>query len=142
MSQLSKSDYIAMASFRRVLRRFMHFSETSSREAGLTPQQHQVLLIIRGMPDRDWAAVGELAEALQISHHAAVGLVDRCQAAGLTIRGHETKDRRVVRVSLTESGSDLLDQITARNLAELRASKTLGQILQGIEAQERADALK
>src|SRR5436305_6662661 len=85
-SEISKSEYEALAAFRAALRRFLHFSEQGAREAGLTPQQHQLLLAVKGQPGRDWATVSDLAEALQISHHAAVGLVDRCARAELAQR--------------------------------------------------------
>jgi len=118
---VSKEDYVALAAFRKSLRRFLRFTEDGAREAGLTPQQHQVLLAVRAHEGREWASVGELADSLQLSHNAIVGLVDRCQAANLTCRTADPKDRRFVRVSLTPKGEEVLDRLTHRNLAKLRA---------------------
>jgi hypothetical protein len=41
-----------LAEFRYALRKFLHFSEGRAAEAGLHPQQHQLLLHIAGAPDR------------------------------------------------------------------------------------------
>jgi DNA-binding MarR family transcriptional regulator len=119
--EISKADYEALAAFRAALRRFIHFSEEGARAAGLTPQQHQLLLAVKGQPGREWASVSDLAEALQVRHHAAVGLVDRCERAGLVRRAPDPKDRRQVRVSLTEKGEAILARLSARNRRELRA---------------------
>jgi DNA-binding MarR family transcriptional regulator len=120
-SEISKAEYVALAAFRAALRRFLRFSEEGAREAGLTPQQHQLLLAVKGQPDRDWASVSALAEALQVRHHAAVGLVDRCERAGLVQRSPDPEDRRQVRVLLTEQGEEILERLSARNRRELRA---------------------
>jgi DNA-binding MarR family transcriptional regulator len=118
---LGKSTYVAMAAFRRTLRRFLRFAEEGARASGLTHQQYQLLLAVRGNPNRDWAFVHELADALQIRHHAAVGLVNRCERAGFVRREQDPHDRRHVRVSLTESGATALGRIAYRNRNELRA---------------------
>ena len=41
-------DYKALAQFRFQLRKFLSFSEAAAHQAGLTPQQHQALLAIKG----------------------------------------------------------------------------------------------
>jgi DNA-binding MarR family transcriptional regulator len=120
-----KEDYVALAGFRAALCRFLRFAEAGCKEFGLTPQQHQVLLAIRGHRDRDWASVRELADALQLKHHGTVGLVDRCQAAGLVQRSPDSADRRIVHVSLTAKGDEILKKLTARNLRELREAGEL-----------------
>lgn len=125
--QISKSDYEALAAFRASLRRFLHFTEEGARSAGLTPQQHQVLLSIKGRPGQDWAHVSDIAEALQIKHHAAVMLIDRCEKAELVERNPDPKDRRQVRVSLLPPGEEVLARLSERNLRELRK---LRQVLQ------------
>ena len=78
--------------------------------------------------------MGEIRDALQLAHHATVGLVDRCQAAGLVVRTPHDADRRKVRVSLTEAGHRVLAAIAARNLAELRNLDALIESLQGLRA--------
>lgn len=72
-----KSDYEALAAFRYALRQFLRFSEDAAATEGLSPQQHQALLAIKGFPGRDSVTIGELAEKLQVRHNSAIGLVDR-----------------------------------------------------------------
>jgi DNA-binding MarR family transcriptional regulator len=129
-SALSKADYEALAAFRATLRRFLRFSEEGARAVGLTPQQHQLLLAIKGTPGREWAYVMELADALQISHHAAVGLVNRCTQGDWVRREPDPDDRRQVRVHLTPEGEKLLEHLSERNRVELQR---LRQALQLVE---------
>ncbi len=117
-----KEDLVALATFRKALRIFVRFVEEGARAVGVTPQQHQLLLAVEGNAGRSWATVGELAGALQLKHHATVGLVNRCQAAGLVSRSPDPEDRRVVHVSLTPKGSSILLELTERNLARLQES--------------------
>lgn len=119
LASLSKVDYETLAGYRSAIRRLLRTSEEVARAVGLTPQQHQLLLAIKGQPGRDWACIGELAEALQIRHHAAVGLVDRCEAAGLVRRARGLRDRRQVRVLLTPKGEELLERLVECSQDEL-----------------------
>ena len=49
-AELDDADYQALARFRFALRVFLRFSEDAARAAGLTPNQHQLLLAVRGFP--------------------------------------------------------------------------------------------
>ena len=73
--RLAKSDFEALSEFRYQLRRFLRFSEQAAEEEGLTPLQYQLMLHIKGFPQRESATVGELAERLQAHHHGVVALV-------------------------------------------------------------------
>jgi len=119
---VDKDDLVALANFRMVLRKYLRFVELGAVEAGITPQQHQLLLAVEAHVGRNWATIGELSESLQLRHHAAVGLVDRCQAVGLVERAISTEDRRVVRVTLTAKGTEILYRLSERNLKELRGA--------------------
>ncbi len=120
MAKISKADYETLATFRYALRQFLHFSEEAAKAVGLTPQQHQALLAIRGFPGRDRVTIGELAERLQIRHHSVVGLVDRLAAQKLVARESAGEDRRQVYVRLTPGGLSALEQLSAAHRAELR----------------------
>lgn len=113
MRLLEKPDYEAMARLRYVLRKFLRFTEDRASAVGLTPQQYQALLAIRGFPDRDYATVGELADRLQIRHHTSVELINRLETAALVRRQSIDHDRRLVRVYLTKKGDALLTQLCA-----------------------------
>jgi DNA-binding MarR family transcriptional regulator len=117
---LAKADYERLAEFRYLLRRFLTFSEGAAEEAGLTAQQHQALLAIKGFPGRNEVTIGELAERLGIRSHSAVGLVDRLAAKSLVRRHSDAADRRQVRLGLTAAAEALLTQLTAAHQDEFR----------------------
>lgn len=118
--RVAKADYVLLAALRRALREFLGFSQAAARAAGLTPQQHQALLAIKGFPARDYVSVGELAERLQLRHHSAVGLVDRLVARGLLRRMASRADRRRVDVRLTARGESVIRHLAGVHLQELR----------------------
>jgi DNA-binding MarR family transcriptional regulator len=131
---LSNADYKAIATFRAVLRRFLHFSEEAAREAGISPQQHQLLLAIRGFSGESEApTIGDLAEALQIRHHSCVGLVDRLEAAGLVSRSTTDQDARKVFVHLTPQGEEMLARLTSAHRREHRELNAVLDALQHLE---------
>lgn len=117
---LTKADFEALARFRFAVRRYLRFSEEAVRRFGLTPQQYQLLLAVKGFPARDWATVGELAERLQLRHHSVVELVNRAQRQHLVARSPHPADRRAVAVSLTDAGESLLARLATLHRAELR----------------------
>lgn len=116
---LSKTDYETLAQFRRSLRVFLRLSEDAAREVGVTPQQHQILLAIKGQTNREWASISEIADSLQLRHHTVVGLIDRSEAAQLVARKPDPEDRRLVRVSLTEQGEAILSKMASHDSDEL-----------------------
>lgn len=118
---MNKAEFEELAEFRAVLRRYLRFSEELVRAHGLTPQQYQLLLAIKGYPGRDWATVRELAEQLQIRHHSVVELVDRAVGRDLVSRAADPTDARVVRVELTPEGDSALAQLSVLHLDHLRA---------------------
>ena len=117
---LTSKDFQALAAFRAALRQFVRFSEEAARDAGLTPQQHQALVAIRGHVGNEPPTVGELAEALQVKHHSAVGLVDRVVQRGFARREPSTVDNRRVHVVITPAGEDVLRSLTAAHREEHR----------------------
>src|ERR1022692_760107 len=117
--QHSKSQYEMLAAFRYALRQFLHFSEEAAHAAGITPQQHQALLAVKGFPGRDCVTVGELAERLQLRHHSAVGLVDRLVAERLVSRAISAEDRRPGFVQLTSCGEKVLEKLSSAHSEQL-----------------------
>lgn len=120
---LPLSEIQAMAEFRYQLRRFLRFSEVLARQNGITSLQYQMLLQIKGFPDRQWANVGELAERLQSHHHGMVSLVSRCEKLGLVERRTGRDDARNVEIHLTSKGDELITQLARLHRDELRARK-------------------
>jgi DNA-binding MarR family transcriptional regulator len=120
--RLSDDDYASLAQFRLHIRRFLEFSRDAVEEAGLTTQQHQVLLGIKGLGLDGPVVIRTLAEWLQLKHHSVIGLVDRLEARGLVRREHDADDRRRVRLRLTRSGAALLAELSRAHRTELRAA--------------------
>jgi DNA-binding MarR family transcriptional regulator len=117
---LTKQDFEALAQFRFGIRRYLRFSEETVRGAGLTPQQYQLLLALKGFPGREWATIRELADRLQLRHHSVVELIDRAQGQGLVKRGPHPSDGRSVRVLFTLKGERVLGRLAALHRDELR----------------------
>lgn len=118
--RFSDADYRAIAAFRARLREFLRFSEEAARSAGISPQQHQLLLAIRGHLAEGDPSIRDLAEALQIRHHSCVGLVDRLEAAELVQRAVAADDARKVLVRITPAGARVLATLTDAHRREHR----------------------
>jgi DNA-binding MarR family transcriptional regulator len=117
---LTSGDYASLAELRYQIRRFLHFSEQVSRMAGLEPHQHQLMLALKGLPEKVRPRIGELAERLQIRHHSAVELVNRLSAGGYVRRQRRKEDGREVLLSLTPKGEKILRELSLHHRTELR----------------------
>jgi DNA-binding MarR family transcriptional regulator len=127
---LSEDDYGHLADFRSELREFLHFSEAAAHEAGIHPQQHQALLIIRGSRMPDAITVGELALRLKIKPHTALELVNRMVNDDLLVRAADPADGRRVLLRLTRRSERLLSRLSAAHKTELaRIGPVLKEIL-------------
>lgn len=126
--KFSDTDYTRLADFRYALRRFLEFSEIEAGKEGLTPQQHQALLVIRASPGGA-ANVGRLAERLRIKPNTAAELANRLEASGLIRREASPADKRSVILTLTEEGALRLETLTHVHRNEL---KQLGPEIMGV----------
>ncbi len=122
LKSLSLADFQSMAELRYQIRRFLRFSENAARQAGLEPQQHQLLLAVRGLPDHSKPTVGVLAERMQLQHHSTVELIDRLVDRGFLCRLRASDDRRRVLVKLTHEGEKFLKTLSLDHLQELRSA--------------------
>jgi DNA-binding MarR family transcriptional regulator len=117
---LTPADYGRLAEFRYVLRHFLIFSEDAALAAGLSAQQHQALLAMKGADAATPVTAGLLAERLGIRHHSAVGLLDRLAEKNLIRRQRNSVDRRQVLILLTPKADRLLARLSAAHQRELR----------------------
>jgi DNA-binding MarR family transcriptional regulator len=120
--EISLNDYRATAEFRYQIRRFLRASEQIARSYGLNPQQYQLMLALKGLPDDHAGTIGEIAERLQIQHHSTVELADRLSAKGLVRRKRDTQDRRQVLLELTSKGEKTLRELALHHRDELRST--------------------
>jgi DNA-binding MarR family transcriptional regulator len=118
--RVSLTDYRALAAFRYELRCFLAFSEQAARAAGIEPQQHQLLLTVRGLPPRLRPNIRTIAERLLVQHHTAVALVDKLEERGLVRRERQVADKREVLIHLTAQGSRLLRDLSREHRARLK----------------------
>ena len=89
--------------------RLQHRLAQLFREHGLTPSQYNILRILRGE--------GKPLPCLEIAHRTITvvpgitGLIDRLEEAGMVKRQRSEEDRRVVNVSITAAGKEVLDKL-------------------------------
>jgi DNA-binding MarR family transcriptional regulator len=117
---VSLAEYRQLAEFRYRLREFLHFSEEAARAAGIEPQQHQLMLAIKGLPEDARPTVTALSTRLCLRHHSTVELINRLVERGAAVRRHATEDRREVLVELTPHGEELLSKLSVLHKQELR----------------------
>ena len=116
---LPLSTYRSLSEFRHQVRCFLRYSEDAARAHDIEPQQHQLLLAIKGLPRGKSPTIGEIAHRLQIRHHSAVDLIDRLERAGRIVREQGAADRREVLVRLTPAGEQILRQLSLEHQLEL-----------------------
>ena len=119
-ANVNQPNYRAMAEFRYQIRRFLRFSERTARDSGLEPQQYQLMLAVKGLPDGERPRIGDIAERLQIQHHSTVELVDRLAKRNLVRRRRSEQDRREVFLELTPKGDRLLQELALHHRSEIR----------------------
>jgi DNA-binding MarR family transcriptional regulator len=82
--------------------------EVMFSKMGLTPQKFMVLMVIRLMEDP--VMVSDVAQWLDRNTNSISLIIDRMKKDGLVARTRNPKDRRTVRLSLTQKGIEKLDQ--------------------------------
>lgn len=126
---ITKSNYEALADFRFAIRKFLAFSEAAAKGMGLTPQQHQALLTIKGAPSEGAVSIQQLSTRLLVQHNTAVELVDRLVEGGFVERTRDADDKRRARLELTGEAERLLEQLSAAHLRELQSIRPVLQNL-------------
>lgn len=115
---LSEIEYEALANLRYRIRKFRQFSAKAADKLGLTGQQHQALLAIKGLGIGGRMTLSNLADKLFLTPADAAEL-----AASLQHAGHVSIDLRQKRrpaVMLTEQAEELLRRLTSAHLYEIR----------------------
>lgn len=105
MAQIS--DFEEAFRLREALREFTSRSAEIIREQGLTPEQYQLLLLLRVWP-RNQATIGNLYSSLRRGQSAVTQLARRMENRGLISRELSASDARVRYLKLTERGEQQL----------------------------------
>ena len=113
-------DYVRLATFRYLLRKFLRWSKELLATVDLTAEQYEALLALKAFSPKGGLLVGELSERLQVKHHTAVSLINKLLQRQLVTKKPGTTDRREVRVKLTSSGTTLVARLAALHRDELR----------------------
>ncbi len=133
---LAMSEYQALAEFRYQVRCFLAFSEQAARSMGIEPQQHQLLLALKGLSGRGKVTIGDLAERLKIQHNSTVELVNRMGERDLLQRNRDKQDQRRVLITLTPYGEEVQRKLSLLHHTELCSTgPVLVQILQALIGQ-------
>jgi DNA-binding MarR family transcriptional regulator len=117
---ISLAEYQALAEFRYLLASFLRRRRHSAIQAGLEPQQYELLLTIRGLPKDKKPSIKQIAEHLKLQHHSAVELTTRLVRRGLVRRQRSNEDRRLVLLSLTRKGQQAVGRVVKYSLEQLQ----------------------
>jgi DNA-binding MarR family transcriptional regulator len=119
VSSVDRKRMQTLSEFRYAIRQFLQFSEQRAIDAGLHPQQHQLLLHLAGSQEGAQTTVSFAAERLGLRHHSVVELSKRCEEAGLIRREQSEEDRRVVVLTLTAEGQQIIRSLSEDHEREL-----------------------
>ena len=133
-----------VGAIRRLNRAIYLDASRTSREFGLTRSQSGVLKLLLMLGPLSSA---DLSRQLYMTPANMTGIIDRLERKGLVDRTRQSVDRRVVLITLTESGNDLSrrlpDSIERKLVSELMAlspeqmqmlSKAMNQIVHLMDA--------
>ena len=121
---------------RRVFQVVNEQSKRAEHETGLTgPQLWAIKIIAESAPIK----VSDLARRMYLHPATVVGIIDRLETRGFVERTRSTKDRRVVEITLTDQGKEVVAQSpeVAQGLLvkglEVLPDKKLAHIFDGLE---------
>jgi DNA-binding MarR family transcriptional regulator len=95
-----------LIALRRIMRATDLQSQQLSRQSGLTVPQ---LLVMQAIAKEGSPSTSTLARHIVVSHATVTRIIDRLERDGIVKREKSSKDKRVVNVSLTDSGKSKLD---------------------------------
>lgn len=132
-----QQSFEALANFRYALRCFLSFSEIAAGDAGLSPQQYQTLLAIKGSGEGR-LGIKDIAARLLIRHHTAVELVGRLEENGFVTRRKCSVDARRVVVQHTAKADRIMDGLAAAHMRELKNIRpVLEQLMEQFGSRKR-----
>lgn len=138
---LNHSDHLlaTLAEFRFELRKFLQFSENASIDAGLQPQQHQLLLQVAGSAEDTPVTIAYAASRLGLRHNSTVELVDRSEREDLIERTSDKDDKRRAILRLTRKGRQVLQKLAGDHARELNEmAPRLVRTLRHVQLHSRA----
>lgn len=123
------------------IRRLMQAGEMYTKQLG---KKHQIsvpqLLCLLAVHENGPLAPSRIAKMIMVKSSTVTGIIDRLEQKGLVERSRTSKDRRVVTISLTETGERLAQNapspITEKIMEGLKrlTGSDLQQIVQGLKS--------
>ena len=95
-----------LIALRRIMRATDLQSQQLSRQSGLTVPQ---LLVMQAIAKEGSPSTSTLARHIVVSHATVTRIIDRLERDGIVTREKSSKDKRVVNVSLTDTGKSKLN---------------------------------
>ncbi|WP_415880067.1 MarR family winged helix-turn-helix transcriptional regulator [Methylomonas sp. TEB] len=100
--------YEVLKQFRLIFKAVQQHSQWVETHCGVTSAQLWALWELSKTPG---LKVTELAKAMSIHHSTASNMLDKLAKKGLILRERVSEDQRVVTVTLTQEGIELLNQV-------------------------------
>src|SRR5438270_819209 len=99
---------------------FLRRRRSAAQDAGIEPQQYELMLAVKGLSPDKKPTIKQIAEQLRLQHHSTVELTTRLVKRGLIRRERSKDDRRSVLLSVTKEGQRAMDQVVQYSLDQLR----------------------
>lgn len=119
----SRCELRVLGAIRRIIRGIDLYSRRLQTEAGVTtPQLVCLTTVVASGP----ITISQLGRDVHLSASTIVGIVDRLESRGFVERARGHADRRIVKVSATREGRNLVDR--APSLLQDRLATGLGAL--------------
>ncbi|MEA2620709.1 MAG: hypothetical protein QOC97_1482 [Chloroflexota bacterium] len=105
------------AVIKTMLEAFRPQMDVPADASDLTISQLRLMVLIRRSGP---LSMHRIAESFGLSQTAATGLVERVERHGFLARRHRSDDRRVVECQLTQTGTELLDELSGLRTRDLQ----------------------
>ncbi|WP_053662762.1 MarR family winged helix-turn-helix transcriptional regulator [Streptomyces sp. MMG1121] len=89
---------------------------------GLRSYDVEVLALLRHCAEGEGMSASRLARGVNLTSGGITARIDRLERAGLVVRCQEPRDRRALRVLLTEEGRAMADRLAAETARVQRAA--------------------
>ncbi|WP_343253462.1 MarR family winged helix-turn-helix transcriptional regulator [Ligaoa zhengdingensis] len=99
--------------------RRQHMSRHASREQCLWEGERAVMFCVHSAGPAGMRAT-DIAQALNVAAPTITPVLNRLQAKGFVSRGNDERDRRIIMVSLTKHGEEVLHQCMEHHRGEVR----------------------
>ena len=128
-AHISRDDEISetVQSLRRIVKTIQDYSQQVSSEFGITGPQ---LWALKTISDHGTIPLGQLSRQMLLHPSTVTGVVDRLENKGYVTRGRDATDRRIVTVSLTAAGKDLVKKAP---------SPVQGKLIYGLKKMKREE---